>query len=106
MNETDKTFSQIPQLSHFNAVELSLIHLSHFPTLVSPGDGKSRASSDGSPPPSPSTQSLQSPGNVGALSTSNPALANTASSSLNVSTADAASHRTLLCCVHARVSGN
>lgn len=75
MNETEQTFAQIPQLSHFNPVELSLIHLSHFPTLVSPGvttGTKARSSSVSSPPLTP-TQALVSPSSS-TLSTSHPVL--------------------------------
>ena len=76
MSETEQTFAQIPQLSHFNPIELSLIHLSHFPTLVSPGvttSTKARSSSVSSPPLTP-TQALVSPSSS-TLSTSHPVLA-------------------------------
>lgn len=93
MSETEQTFAQIPQLSHFNPIELSLIHLSHFPTLVSPGvttGTKARSSSVSSPPLTP-TQALVSPSSS-TLSTSHPVLAG---ASPAAASADALSNGTM-----------
>lgn len=95
MSETEQTFAQIPQLSHFNPIELSLIHLSHFPTLVSPGvttSTKARSSSVSSPPLTP-TQALVSPSSS-TLSTSHPVLAG-ASPAPAAASADALSNGTM-----------
>ncbi|ELR23591.1 uncharacterized protein ACA1_072130 [Acanthamoeba castellanii str. Neff] len=97
MNETEQTFAQIPQLSHFNPVELSLIHLSHFPTLVSPGvttGTKARSSSVSSPPLTP-TQALVSPSSS-TLSTSHPVLTGASPAAASADALSNAAHSIML----------
>lgn len=75
MADANNTFLRAPHLAHFNPVELSLLHLSHFATLVSPPkDGNSGghkvSSSTASPPLSPSQPTLSPSSQSGTMMSS------------------------------------